>query len=342
MGSMEEPKNVIDFVHARARATDARREGLRAVTTPPGLTRRTRAKKIIAVGGGKGGVGKTMLSANLGIALASAGRKVVLVDADLGGANLHTALGVKPPKLTLSDFVQRRAASLEELLVPAGVENLSLVAGAQDVLEAAHPKWQQKQRLLRHLQMLDVDYVILDLAAGTSFNVLDFFLIADHGMLVVLPEPTSVENAYRFVKASFFRKLQHLGESFGFSEAVDQVMSTVEGSLRTPFDFVARLRQERPELGDVLTRELQRFRIRLVVNQARTPADQQVGQAVVAAWKKFFGLEMDWLGSISYADEAWKAVRKRRPLLLESGHSEAAAGVLAVAKNLLAMDGRTP
>jgi flagellar biosynthesis protein FlhG len=227
-------------------------------------------------------------------------------------------------------------------MVPSGIENLSLIAGALDVLDAAHPKWQQKQRLLRHLQLVDVDYVILDLAAGTSFHVLDFFLIADHGVLVVLPEPTSVENAYRFVKGAFFRKLQNLGEVHGFADAVDEVLSTVEGGVRTPFDFVARLKAERPELAKVLDSELAQFRIRLVLNQARTASDTKVGQAVIAAWKKFFGLEMDWLGAITYADEAWKAVRKKRPLLLEHGESLAAEGILSVTKNLLALDGRMP
>jgi flagellar biosynthesis protein FlhG len=297
-----------------------------------------RTRKIIAVGGGKGGIGKTMLSANLGVALAKAGHRVVLVDADLGGANLHTALGVTPPKVTLSDFVLGRVQSLEEVMVPSGVEGLRLIAGAMDVLTAADPQSEQKQHLLNSLQQLDADYVLLDLAAGTSTNVVDFFLIADHAVLVVLPEPTSIENAYRFVKAAFFRKLHTLAQEHGFSEALHRVMSTGEGAVKTPFDFVARMQNERPELGQILEQELNRFRIRLVVNQARTPADQQVGSAVVAAWKKFFGLEMDWLGAITYSEEAWKAVRKKRPFLLDHGQSAAANGVLSVAKNLMALD----
>ncbi len=77
------------------------------------------------------------------------------------------------------------------------------------------------------------------------------------------------------------------------------------------------------------------------MNQARTAADQEVGTAVVSAWKKFFGLEMDYLGAINYDDEVWKSVRKRRPVLLERPESGAATAIQQVAEKLLAFDGRT-
>ncbi len=331
--------NVIELERARApeRASPAT---ARALAGPPGLIRRTRPRRIIAVGGGKGGIGKSMVSTNLGISLARHGHRVLLVDADLGGANLHTCLGVPPPKFSLSDFVNKRVERIEDIIVPGGIENLSLIAGAQDVLDAANPKYQQKVKLLRNLQTVDVDYLVLDLGAGSSFNVLDFFLIADHCVLVILPEPTSVENAYRFVKAAFFRRLQYLEEQLGIADLVEEALTSREGVVRTPFEFVTRVKATNPELGERLERELRAFRVKLVVNQARTPGDADVGPAVVASWRKFFGLEMDYLGAIRYDDEAWKAVRKRRPILLEKPESDAAQGLSRIAEKLLSMDGR--
>lgn len=335
--------NVIDLEKARAAEKEPPRAPARA-PGPPGLFKRYRPRRIIAVGGGKGGIGKTLMSANLSVALARRGNRVLAVDADLGGANLHTALGVSQPQFTLSDFVNRRSnvGRLEEVIVPSGVENLSLIAGSQDVLDAANPKYQQKLKLLRNLQSVDVDYLVLDLGAGTHFNVLDFFLIADHGILVLLPEPTSVENAYRFIKAAFFRRLQYFEEQYGISELVEDALTTKEGATRTPYQFVAKVKAENPELGARLERELAAFRVKLVVNQARTPADQQVGPAVVSAWKKFFGLEMDFLGAVRYDDEAWKAIRKRRPVVIEQPECEAAQGVVRIAEKLMSLDGRTP
>ncbi|ADO71599.1 CobQ/CobB/MinD/ParA nucleotide binding domain protein [Stigmatella aurantiaca DW4/3-1] len=291
------------------------------------------------MGGGKGGIGKTLVSANLGIALAQAGMRVLLVDADLGGANLHTCLGVGQPSATLSDFVRSNKTRLEDIILPTGVPQLSLIAGAQDVLDAANIKYAQKQKLLRSLMTLPVDYLLLDLGAGTSFNTLDFFLVADHGVLVVLPEPTAVENAYRFVKAAFFRRLQQVEAQYGIEELVESALTTREGTLRTPHDFISQVRKEDPAAGARLEKELLSFRIRLVVNQARTDADMTVGTAVVSAWKKFFGLEMDDLGAIRYDDEAWRAIRKRRPVLLERPDSPAAQGLQRIAGRILALDG---
>ncbi|XXF81579.1 P-loop NTPase [Myxococcaceae bacterium GXIMD 01537] len=306
---------------------------------PPGMARRTRPRRIIAVGGGKGGIGKSLVSTNLGVALAQAGMRVLLVDADLGGANLHTCLGVGQPTATLSDFLLRSKAQLDEVVIPTGVPNLTLVAGAADSLDAANVKYAQKQKLLRALQLQQqVDYVLLDLGAGTSFNTLDFFVVADHGVLVVLPEPTSVENAYRFVKAAFFRRLQQVEAQFGIEKLVESALTTREGALRTPHDFLAEVRRVSPEAAERLEKNLESFRVRLVVNQARTDADLNVGAAVASAWKKFFGLEMDVLGAIRYDDEAWRSVRKRRPVVMERPDSQAAQALRNIADRILALD----
>ena len=307
---------------------------------PPGLARRkgTARRRVIAVGGGKGGIGKTLVSVNLAVALAELGQRVVLLDADLGGANAHTCLGIAQPRATLSDFVTRKAARLEDVRLPTQVPNLTLIGGANDALDAANLKFQQKQRLLRNLNGLDADTVVLDLGAGTSFNVLDFFLVAQHAVLVLLPEPTSIENAYRFIKSAFFRKLQDVESTLGVEELVEQAMSSKEGAVRTPLEFIGRARAIDPAAGARLERELEAFRVRLVVNQVRGAPDADVGHAVVAAWRKFFGLHLDYLGAVSWDDDAWRAVRKRRPLLLESPTCTAALGLRQVAQNLLALD----
>jgi flagellar biosynthesis protein FlhG len=296
-----------------------------------------RAKRILSVGGGKGGIGKSLISSNLGIALARAGKRVVLVDADLGGANLHTTLGLEPPRQTLSDFIDRKVDKIEDVLTPTGVENLSLLSGALDHLEAATPKHAQKMRLLRHIQAMDVDYAILDLGAGTHTNTLDFFLVSDHGVLVLVPEPTAVENAYRFVKAAFWRRMRNVAQVYGYEALLRQVMDGA--SFKSPVDLVATVAERDPEAGANLARQLALFRPRLVVNQARTPQDAEIGAAVVAAWRKYFGLEMDYLGAIEHDEEMWRAVRLRRPLLVARPEVPAGRAFQAIAQRLLDMDG---
>ncbi len=302
-------------------------------------SRKGRARRIVAVGGGKGGIGKSMVAANLGIALAQRGAQVILVDADLGGANLHTCLGVPQPQVSLSDFVERKVERIEDIVVDTGIERLRLVSGAMDGLDAANPKHSQKTKLIRHLRTLDVDYVLIDLGAGTSFNVLDFFLVADTGIVVLLPEPTSIENAYRFIKAAFFRRLQTLAPNDNFAELVGAALAPREGTLaKGPWDVVADLRATNPEAATRLEQGLTGFHPWLVVNQARTRVDFDVGPTVASAWKKFFGLDLGFLGAVNHDDAVWQSVRARKALLQNAPESVAASALLRVAENLIALE----
>ena len=322
-----------------------KRFGLNNVVELPGRAKSSRedaaparrARRIVAVGGGKGGIGKSLVSANLGIALARAGHRVVLADVDLGGANLHTCLGMSQPQATLSDVITR-GTRIESLAVPTGIDNLRLISGAMDALDAANPKAQARARLVAELQSLDTDYLVLDLGAGTSLHTIDFFLLADHGVLVLLPEPTSVENAYRFLKAALFRRLQQTAQSLGVAPQAEAALASQGSALRTPGEVVREVAKVSPEAAAQLERTLRAFRVKLVVNQVRSEADHSVGRAVVAAWKKFFGLEMDYLGGVAYDDAAWQLVRKRRPLLVDGAGSPSATQLVAEAEALVALD----
>src|SRR5512140_2044460 len=91
-------------------------------------------KRVIAVGGGKGGVGKSTIAANLGVVIAQAGKRVVVVDADIGAANLHTLLGIRFPEKTLRDFIENREDDLEKVLLDTACPGLRLLSSASDVL----------------------------------------------------------------------------------------------------------------------------------------------------------------------------------------------------------------
>jgi flagellar biosynthesis protein FlhG len=183
-----------------------------------------------------------------------------------------------------------------------------------------------------------VDYAVLDIGSGTAFNVLDFFLAADHGILAMVPEPTSVENGYRFLKAAFYRRLKAVEKTYGIAEALQSVNRHPGGTSQGPRGLLTDVSMRDPEAGRLLEAQMLQFRPRLVVNMARTPGDYEVGTAVAAAWRKYFGLEMDYLGCIGYDDDVWRCVRSKRPLLVENPNGPTATAVREIANRILAMD----
>ncbi len=130
--------------------------------------------RLWSIGGGKGGIGKSLITLGLAISLARLGKQVILIDGDLGGANLHTLMRVHP-QVNLEDFLTRKVARLEDTIIETTVEGVGLICGADDFLGAANPTYAQKTRLLNQIEALPAQYVLLDLGAGTSFNTLDFF-----------------------------------------------------------------------------------------------------------------------------------------------------------------------
>ncbi len=291
---------------------------------------------ICAIGGGKGGTGKTFLAANLGLCLSKQGKRVLLLDMDLGCANLHTALGLEAPTATISDCLRGDTDSLKEVLSETGLSNLRLISGAEDFLEAANPSHGEKLRLIRQLKKLDFEYIILDLGAGTSFNVLDFFLMADHGLLAVIPEPTSIENVYRFMKSAFYRKFKKVVKDPQIREVILSAMDQKnKRGLRTPHDLIQQVGMINPVVGGRLIEAMSSLTPKLVVNQVRSNDDISLGFSMRSSCSKYFGIQVEYLGYVEYDDHVWQATKKKRALILEYPYSGAARCLEKVTQNFL-------
>jgi flagellar biosynthesis protein FlhG len=289
------------------------------------------------VGGGKGGVGKTVITANAAICLAQMGNRCVALDADLGGANLHTVLGIPSPDFTLTDFLRRKVTSLAEILAPTPFPNLHLVSGSRALLEMANPHYTQKEKLIRHISELDVDFVILDLGSGSAFNTLDFFLTADEGVLIVLPEPTSVENAYHFIKAAFYRKLKKATKRSGVAEAIDKAMGEkVARGIQSPRTLINNVLKINPEAGRILQEEANDFNPNIIVNQTRKFDDRDLGKDIAHACRDYFGVGIRYLGHIEEDNSLREAVRLRKAVMDAFPSSPFARSIRALVQNLLA------
>jgi len=270
---------------------------------------------ILSVGGGKGGTGKSLITASIGICLADKGNDVLLIDADLGTANLHTLLGLEPPPLSLSDFVTRKKSTMTGVISKTGIPNLKLISGAKDMIGMANLAYGQKVRILKNIKKLNYEYILIDLGPGTSFNVLDFFLISHCGILITSPEPTSIENTYRFMKGLLFRYLRNEVSQEVVRSLIDKGVKQRQGyTFETVFDLLEVIEKLEPNLGVMIANYLSSLDIKLIVNQVRNNRDSMVAQNLALAAKKYFGIPIDFLGSVSYDTIIQKGLLQRKPL----------------------------
>lgn len=300
-------------------------------------------RQVWSIGGGKGGIGKSLLTAALGFQLARLGRRVVLVDADLGGANLHTCLGLSGPALTLGDFICRRAQRIEDVLVETGVPGLRLISGASDFLGAANIKYAQKVRVLNRIRALDVDIILMDLGAGTSFNIIDFFLVSEVGILTAVPEPTSIENGYRFIKSALYRRLRGAAPTEAVRRIVDSALDQKNRlGIRSPLDLLAVVEREDPEAAAVLKKETSAFHPRFVLNQVRDASDVAIGHQLVTACARHLGVRATYAGYVPFDDTVWRCVRQRRLFVSAVPECPAAQRVRELARGLMQGESLAP
>ena len=291
--------------------------------------------RIWAIGGGKGGVGKSVLAVNLGVVLAKQRQRVVVVDADLGGANLHTLFGMPDPELSLSDYIDRRVSSLDEIVLGTSIPGLHLVSGAHALFEMANPKHGQKLRILRHIKELDADHVILDLGAGTGINVLDFFLVSHRGILVVVPEPTSVENSYHFISAAFARKLKQIEPRKKIAAALERVAADGGGKLsKSARDLVADLMAIDPEAGAAVLAAASTFAASIVVNRATSTSHDRLAAEMSMACREYYGIAVNALGTLPTDPLVARSVIDREPVAAVHPDSPFAKAVRRMASDL--------
>ncbi len=291
--------------------------------------------KIWAIGGGKGGTGKTFLASCIGIYLAKSGKRVILIDIDIGGANLHSLLGISRPKKSLTNFFET-GISLSRLTVKTGIENMSLITGDVHSLASDNIRFTQKLKLFRHIMKLNKQYVIIDLGGGSHNNTIDTFLMADKKIAVLEPEIIAIENMYHFVKNALFRKIRMSLRSYGFKEIVEHMWEQREKyQIKSLKELIDSLKDSFSYLGDILDRELADFKIFLVLNKIRSSQDILIGSSMKSIFNKYLGIDAKFVGYIEYDDAVWRSIRERRPLMLNYSLSRVAKEIGVFTENLL-------
>jgi len=291
-------------------------------------------KRIWAIGGGKGGTGKSFVAANLGLHLASLDREVVLIDADLGAPNLHTLLGMKASHPDLGDFLTGAAPSLEAVAVETPYRNLRLVKGSENILFIANLAHYRKLKLLRQIRQLPTPNVILDLGTGSSFNTLDFFLSANPGVVVTTPEPTAIENTYLFLKSCIMRVLKLYMDHYKIRDLHQKMLDQIEKNSQSLYGFFKSLMETDRSYGTILYRALRGFRPCLVMNKARDERDALLGRSVADVARKYLLIDMKYLGAIPFDEDVHDSLRALRPYYPDHRNSAAARAIRLISEEL--------
>lgn len=295
-------------------------------------------RSLWAVGGGKGGTGKSFVAAGLGIALAGRGLDIVLVDADLGGPNLHTLLGARPAPYDMGDALANRAPGLDAAAAETPVPGLRLVKGADRFLFAANLNHLKKQKLLRQIRTLEAGGVIVDTGTGSSFNAVDFFLLGRPGILVVTPEPTAIENGYLYLRSCIMRVLRLYMEYYRLRDLQKTLQERSENDGASLYALFRELELRDPAYGPILVRALKTFRPGLVVNKVRGERDALLGRSIAEAARRYLLIELEFLGAVPYDERASGALEQPRPFLAAYPEAAASVAVRAVAERLLLRD----
>ena len=280
---------------------------------------------LISVASGKGGVGKSVVSTNLALALAKAGRRTLLADLDVGGADAHIMVGELNPSVILTDVLERRVAKLNDVAIPVTFHpNLRLMTGTGHTLATANMAYASKKRLMKQFQDLDADVVVIDIGAGTNYHALDFFLMADIHVAVATPEPTSVLDLYRFIKLAAIRRV--LACVLARSPMSEALSSRDFVSV----EEVIKVAGATDEAGRDVAAALQSFRPGLIINRVSSGSHVN-GLYLRKILHQYVGGDLTLLGEIPDDPAVGQAVKTFLPVMEFAPHAPVAKGLLAIA-----------
>jgi len=292
-----------------------------------------RPRHLIVVGGGRGGVGKSVVAEGLAVYFAQLGKNVVLVDADPNGSNLHAHLGTEA--LAIDAFTDD-SIPFEDVLSDTEVPGLRLLAYPHEALRPPGTlRGTRKARWLSRLRKLDADYLVVDAGPGNGPFTLDLLLAADVPVLVTTPEPPAVEAVYRFIRASFVAKLRRIVHRDRLRTGMLERALSDFGRLPPPLPFVRALAKLDQGLAEIAWNACQKMAFHLVVNQTRLRSDVELGSFMSELSFRRYGVTLQELGHVEQDDSVHFAVRRKRSLLIDNPAAKASRNIERLARRVL-------
>lgn len=297
--------------------------------------------QIIPIASGKGGVGKSLLSANLAITLGQAGKRVVLADLDLGASNLHLAIGHNVKNSSIGTYITEKT-QFQNIIEPTEYENVSFIAGDSQIPGLTSLKAAQKAKLVRNFHSIDADFLILDLGAGTHQIILDMFLLSPQGILVTSPTVTATLDGYLFIKNCVFRLMYTTFKKGTPGRAFLDNLKKDSDKMKTMYipRLAEALKQIDPQSAALFLSRLHQFRPRLVLNMIDDPKDADRAQRIRNSCTQYLGTELEYLG-LMYRDQLQdKALASRLPVTVYKPNCVLSQGIRRIAEKIIAAEPR--
>lgn len=295
---------------------------------------------IVPVASGKGGVGKSLISANLSIALSRLGKSVVLADLDLGASNLHLMLGRSTPTSGIGTFLSTNSLEFGEIVAETDYPGLRFIPGDTEIPGLANIKAFQKNKLIRRLLALDADYLVLDLGAGTGSNILDFFLMSGQGLIVTTPSLTSTLNAYLFLKNAVFRLMytsfKSKSPAFEYLESLRKDGTSLQKAYIP--HILKKVKAIDREHYDAYMEKAAKFKPRLAMNMLEDPKDAEKSQKIRRSCKEYLNIDLEHMG-IVYKDELQNvALASRLPIIAYKPRSILSQAITRMAERMVQLE----
>ena len=292
--------------------------------------------QIIPIASGKGGVGKSLLSANLAIALGKAGKKVLLVDLDLGASNLHLVIGQQAPKKGIGTFLTG-TEDFDAIITDTDYENVQFIAGDSEIPGMSSIKTAQKNSLVKKLLKCDADYLILDLGAGTHLSILDFFLLSPQGIVVTAPTVTATLNGYLFLKNAVFRMMYNTFKKG--TPGYDYLKKLRSDSSSLQRLYIPKLVEELEKIDSENTalfmQRKNQFHPRLVMNCIDNPVDAEKAQKIRRSCSQYLGMNLEHLGVIYRDNLQDRALASRLPIIVYKPQAVISQAIFRIAERIL-------
>jgi flagellar biosynthesis protein FlhG len=291
---------------------------------------------IIPVASGKGGVGKTILAINLSYALAQFGKSVILIDMDFGGANIHTCLGYDTAPDGIGNFLNQKKSSLSDYILSTNDKNLRFIPGDAEMVWIANITISHKKKLIGQINALDADFVVLDLGAGSANNTIDFFMISNFGLLVAMPEITSILNAYAFLKNTIFRLLFLNLKKYSETRDIFAKHSARGGESAWKLsELIEKLSNVDPEIAAKAVGYLDNLNPKIIINMAYKPKDLAMGEKLRKISKNYINIDMEYAGFIYRDKIIEQSVAERKPLAVIAPHSSTYQTIVKIAYKIM-------